>query len=320
MTHTRLPKTIPVLLLLAAIVCFGVGQASAAEKKIRFVSVSWTGVTVKTEIGVRILNSLGYKATNMMTSVPIVYKAMSMGEADVFLGNWMPSMATVAQPFFDDGSVEMYVASMPGAKYTLAVPSFVYDAGLTHFKHIAKYADKLESKIYGIEEGNDGNEIIQSMIDHDLFGLGGFELVPSSEAGMLAQVRSFVNEGQWVVFLGWAPHYMNEIIDMKFLDGSTDETFGPDNGAATVYTNVRKGFLEEMPNTAKFLENFRFPVSMMNQIMATLHKNSDLTPAQAGMAWVRAHPDIYKGWLEGVTTADGKPALPAFEEYLKSEY
>ena len=42
----------------------------------------------------------------------------------------------------------------------------------------------------GIEPGNDGNLIIQGMIDDDAFGLSGFEVVESSEQGMLSQVEA----------------------------------------------------------------------------------------------------------------------------------
>lgn len=310
------PKNLIMSLLLAAsLICIG---PAAASDEIKIASVSWTGVTVKSELSVNILKSLGYDASYMMVSVPIVYKALSMGEADFFLGNWMPSMANIADQFFKDGSVIKYVASMPGAKYTLAVPAYVYDAGLKDFSDIAKYGKKLEYKIYGIEEGNDGNEVIQKMIDKDMFGLGKFELIPSSEVAMLSEVQSFMRNGKWIVFLGWAPHYMNEIIDMKYLTGSTAETFGDNDGTATVYTNIRKGFDKDNPNLAKFLLNFKFPVSMMNQIMANLHADKHLTTERAGLLWIKDHPDIYKGWLEGVSTSDGKPALPAFEEFLKT--
>jgi len=307
----------PILIVMAALLVLSLAVAAQARDTIRFASVSWTGVTVKTELGVSILKALGYDAENYMLSVPVAYKAMATGEADVFLGNWMPSMTSIAQPYFDDGSVIKSVANMDGAQYTLAAPSYVIEGGLKDFSDIAKYADKLDHKIYGIEEGNDGNEIIQNMIDKDMFGLGGFELIPSSEAGMLGQVKECTRTGKWVVFLGWTPHYMNEILDIGYLTGSTDATFGGNDGLATVYTNYRKGFDAEQPNIVAFLKNFKFPLAMMNQIMTTLHHNADLKPREAGLAWVKKHPDVYKGWLKGVSTKDGKPALAAFEAWLK---
>ncbi len=294
------------------------GTNAISKETIRFVSVSWTGVTVKTELGVLILKSLGYDASNIMVSVPIAYKAMETKDADIFLGYWYPSMTTIAEKYFKKGTVVNFIANMPGAKYTLAAPSYVVDGGLKNFSQLTKYGEKLDWKIYGIEEGNDGNQIIQEMIDKNMFGMKKFELIPSSEAGMLSQVQSFVKKKKWIVFLGWKPHYMNEIIDMKYLSGSNGETFGENDGSATVYTNIRKGFDTEHPNIAVFLRNFTFPVSMMNQIMDRLHKDQSLSPLQAGISWVKEHPEIYKKWLTGVKTRDGASGLKAFESYLGS--
>lgn len=300
--------------IIATLFCFNI-TAHAADK-ITVASVSWTGVTIKSEIAVSVLESLGYEAENKVFSVPITYSALSTGDADVFFGNWMPSMANVANKFFDKGTVIKYVANMPGAKYTLAVPSYCAEAGLKDFSDIAKFGDKLDWKIYGIEPGNDGNMIIQDMIDKDMFGLGKFKLVASSEVAMLSEVQAYARNDKWIVFLGWAPHSMNERIDMTYLTGSTDETFGGNDGTATVWTNIRKGLQEDNPNVAKLFKNMTFPVSMMNQIMTSVHENKDLKLGQAGIQWLKANPAMYEKWLDSVTTVDGKPGAAAFKAYL----
>lgn len=273
-----------------------------------------------TEHSKHVLDSLGYEASIKTLSVPIVYQALNTGDVDIFLGNWMPSMASIADNFFEKGTVVKYVANMPDAKYTLAAPSYVVDGGLKDFSDIAKYADKLDNKIYGIEPGNDGNLIIQSMIDADKFGLGDFKLIATSEPVMLSEIKTLSKEGKWAVFLGWSPHYMNQIIDMKYLTGSTAETFGENDGTATVYTNIHKGFDKEMPNVGHFLKNFTFPIAMINEISLMLQEDKKLTHGKAGMAYLKEHPEVYQDWLKGVTTADGsKPALPIFAAYLQKQ-
>ena len=292
---------------------------AAADKtnKVKIAKVGWTGVTIKTEIAEFTLSNLGYKVDNVTMSVPIVYAALSTGDADFFLGNWMPSMANIADKYFEKGTVIQYCKNMPGAKYTLAVPSYCTDMGLKDFSDIADFGEELEWKIYGIEAGNDGNKVIHKMIDNDMFGLGKFELVPSSEMAMLSQVQSYAREKKPIVFLGWAPHSMNERIDMTYLTGSTAETFGANDGSATIWTNTRVGLEKDMPNVALYLRNLDFPVSMINQIMKQLHEDNTLSPRDAGLNWVSNHPEKYKEWLKGVKTFDGKPAIDAFEPALK---
>ncbi len=313
----QLQRKLKIVFILLAAALLITGPASASNE-IRLASVSWTGVTVKTELAKKILHSLGYEASSKTLSVPIVYNALDMGDIDIFLGNWMPSMAGIANPFFEKGTIIKYVANMPGAKYTLAAPSYAVDAGLKDFSDLAKYADKLDHKIYGLEPGNDGNIIIRSMIDKNMFGLGGFKLIATSEPIMLSEVKTLSKEGKWVVFLGWSPHFMNEIIDMKYLTGSTGETFGENDGTATVYTNIRKGFDTEQPNVARFLKNYIFPISMINEISLMLQNNKQLKHGDAGIAYLKDHPEVYRNWLNGVETVDGKPALPVFEAALTS--
>ncbi|WP_319466425.1 ABC transporter substrate-binding protein [uncultured Pseudodesulfovibrio sp.] len=302
--------------IIATLFCSSI--TAHATDKITIASVSWTGVTIKSEIAVSVLESLGYKAENKVFSVPITYSALSTGDADVFFGNWMPSMANIANKFFDKGTVIKYVANMPGAKYTLAVPSYCAKAGLKDFSDIAKFGDKLDWKIYGIEPGNDGNMIIQDMIDKNMFGLGKFKLIASSEVAMLSEVQAYAKNDKWIVFLGWAPHSMNERIDMTYLTGSTDATFGGNDGTATVWTNTRKGLEKDNPNVAKLFKNMLFPVSMMNQIMTEVHNNKNLKLDKAGLKWLKANPSMYEKWLDGVTTVDGKPGAAAFKAYLDS--
>ena len=102
-----------------------------------------------------------------------------------------------------------------GAKYTLAVPAYAYEAGLKSFADIERFAPQLNASIYGIEPGNDGNRLVLSMIKQNLFGLGGFKLVESSEQGMLAEVERAIHARQPIVFLAWDPHPMNMRFDLK---------------------------------------------------------------------------------------------------------
>ena len=275
---------------------------------VRFSDVGWTDITVTTAVTSEVLESLGYKTKTTMISVPVTYKSLAAGkDLDVFLGNWMPTMENDIKAYRDAGTVETVRANLEGAKYTLAVPDYAYDAGLKDFADIAKFKDKLDGKIYGIEPGNDGNRLIQSMIDKDAFGLKGFKVVESSEAAMLSQLKRSSRKNEFMVFLGWEPHPMNTRNKMKYLTGG-DEFFGPNYGQATVLTNVRKGYVQECSNVGKLLTNLSFTLDMENQLMdAVLNENQK--PRDAAKAWLKANPQVLDTWLAGVTSIDGKPAV-----------
>jgi glycine betaine/proline transport system substrate-binding protein len=152
------------------------------------------------------------------------------------------------------------------------------------------------------------------MIDQDAFGLKGFELVESSEQGMLAQVARAARNEEPIVFLGWEPHPMNKNFDITYLTGG-DDWFGPNYGGATVYTNVRKGYLEECPNVGQLLKNQKFTLPMENEIMGAILDDGQ-APEAAASGWLKQHPEVLETWLDGVTTVEGEPGLPAVKEHL----
>ena len=287
----------------------------ASCKTVRFGDVGWTDIAATTGAVTTVLKGLGYETTVTISSVPIVFVGMKTKSLDVFLGNWMPTMESMVRPHIDDGSVEVVRTNLEGAKYTLAVPSYLAEAGLKDFKDIAAFKDQLGGRIHGIEAGNDGNLIIDKMIKADAFGLGGFTMVESSEAGMLGEVRRAVRGEKPIVFLGWEPHPMNTNLRMTYLTGG-DDWFGPNLGGATVHTNVRKGYRAECPNVGKLLENAVFSLPMENEIMgAILDERQE--PEAAARAWLAENPAVVEAWLAGgVTTFDGQPAMPAVTAYL----
>nr|WP_245428406.1 choline ABC transporter substrate-binding protein [Mesorhizobium ephedrae] len=283
-------------------------------KKVRFADVGWTDITATTATASVILEALGYEPDVQVLSVPVTYTSLSSKDIDVFLGNWMPTMEADIKPYLEDKSVESIKTNLEGAKYTLAVPKFTYDAGLKDFADIAKFKDKLGNKIYGIEAGNDGNRLILDMISSGKFDLSGFELVESSEAGMLSAVQKAASSKEDVVFLGWEPHPMNANIEMAYLSGG-DEVFGPNFGGATVHTNVRAGYLTDCPNVGKFVSNLVFTLKMENEIMGAI-LNDGKDPKAAATEWLKANPDTVTPWLAGVTSFDGGDAAAAVKTAL----
>jgi len=304
--------------LLLAASFFASLPALAAEpascRNVRFSDVGWTDITVTTAVTSKLLQALGYSTKTNLISVPVTYKSLENKDIDVFLGNWMPTMEADIKPYRDNGSVETVRANLEGAKYTLAVSEEAYKAGLKSFADIAKFAKKLDNKIYGIEPGNDGNRLIQGMIDKNQFGLGQFKVVESSEAGMLSQVQRADRRKEWVVFLGWEPHPMNSRFKMKYLEGG-DDVFGPNLGGATIYTNVRKGYVKECANVGKLLTNLKFSLEMENALMDAV-LNGNKKPDQAATSWLKANNTTVETWLSGVTTFDGKPAMAAVKAAL----
>src|SRR5690606_13058978 len=156
--------------------------------------------------------------------------------------------------------------------------------------------------------------LIQEMIAADAFGLSGFEVVESSEQGMLAQVSRADRRSEPVIFLGWEPHPMNANFELTYLSGG-DDWFGPNFGGAEVFTNTRAGYSEECPNVGKLLSNLEFTLEMENEIMGAILDDGE-EPADAATTWLKENPGVLDGWLDGVTTLDGGDGLAAVKAHL----
>jgi glycine betaine/proline transport system substrate-binding protein len=303
--------------LLSTAVTFALAGSAFAEgcDAVIFSDVGWTDITATTAATTLILEALGYETETKVLSVPVTYTGLAEGDIDVFLGNWMPSMEADIAPYREAGTVETVRANLEGAKYTLATNEHGAALGIADFKDIAAQKDALEGQVYGIEPGNDGNRLVLEAINAPEFGMDGFEIVESSEQGMLAEVAKATEEGRPIVFLAWEPHPMNANFKLTYLTGG-DALFGPDFGGATIFTNTRAGYVAECPNTGKLLTNLAFTLPMENEIMGAI-LNDGADPRDAAKAWLAANPTAWEAWLDGVTTKDGGDAKAAVAAALQ---
>ncbi|MHA6198495.1 choline ABC transporter substrate-binding protein [Pseudomonas wadenswilerensis] len=278
----------------------------AACKNVRLGVVNWTDVMATSAMTQVLLDGLGYQTKQTSASQQIIFAGIRDQRLDMFLGYWNPIMTQTITPFVDAGQVKVLDApSLNDARATLAVPKYLADKGLKSFADIHKFEKELGGKIYGIEPGSGANTQIKAMIAKNQFGLGKFQLVESSEAGMLAAVDRAVRRKEAVVFFGWAPHPMNVNIDMEYLGGS-EGALGPDEGRATVWTVTAPDYASRCPNASRLLANLTFSAEDESRMMQPLLDHKDAL--ESARQWLKDHPEDKARWLEGVTTFDGKPA------------
>src|SRR5471032_1756474 len=295
-------------------------HAMAAEpascKTVRMGVVSWTDVVATSGMADVLLNGLGYDSKQTSAVQQIIFAGIRDKRLDIFLGYWKPAMDKNIAPFIAANQLKvMEKPSLSDAQATLAVPDYVAAAGLKTFADIAKFKDKLGGKIYGIEPGSGANTTMKTMIDTDHFGLKGFNLVESGEAGMLAAVQRAVNRKEFVVFVGWTPHPMNINMKITYLTGSED-VYGPNEGAATVSTVTAPDYAERCPNVYRLLGNLSFTSAQESQLMVPVMERK--TPQDVARQWLRDHPQDLQRWLAGVSSVDGKDGVATVQASLKN--
>ena len=278
---------------------------------VKMADPGWSDIAATNAIAGVLLDGMGYKAKVDTLAVPIAYGGLKDGQVDVFLGNWMPAQQGFYDKFVANGDVTQLAKNLDGTEFTLAVPDYVWDAGVHNFADLNTFADKFGKKLYGIGSGAPANLSLQTIIKKNEFDLGQWKLVESSEQAMLAEVSRNVKKQSFVVFLGWTPHPMNVQLKMHYLKGG--EAYFGDTGS--VYTLTRKGYSQACPNVGKLLTNLSFTQEMENSIMAEV-VNKKITNTEAAKAWIKANPAVLDKWLDGVKTIDDKDALAAVKATL----
>ena len=304
--HSLIRRSLLPLVLSTSFALPAFAGEPAVCQKVRLGVVNWTDVIATSAMAQVLLDGLGYQTKQTSASQQIIFAGIRDKRLDMFLGYWNPIMNQTITPFVEAKQVKVLAEpSLNDARATLAVPKYLADQGLQSFADIHKFEKQLGGKIYGIEPGSGANTQIKAMIAKNQFGLGKFQLVESSEAGMLAAVDRAVRRKEAVVFFGWTPHPMNVNIDMVYL-GASEDALGPDEGRTTVWTVTAPDYAERCPNASRLLANLTFSAETESRMMQPLLDHKDAL--ESARKWLQEHPEDKARWLEGVTTFDGKPA------------
>ena len=293
------------------------GSSAGSDETVNFGTVDWPEAIAKTNVASTVVEALGYQTDISEVSVPLVFQGLETGDLDVFVEAWFPTMQTNMDEI-DQESVTSAATNLPEATFSVAVNREACDAGVTSHEDLDQFTDRFEAggtpTIYGIEPGNDGNQVVIDMIENDTYGLGDWEIVESSTNGMLSEVESRLDEGQWGAFTGWEPHWMNNKFDMCLLE-DPEEAWG---GKSHVETLLNAEFSDGNPELDKFfgqmIVNKDIQANLIDQI-----DNSGKEPEQVALDWLNENTEITDQWLDGVKAADGTDGAEALRSYLEEK-
>ncbi|QBI53625.1 ABC transporter substrate-binding protein [Streptomonospora litoralis] len=282
----------------------GFDSGGGTDTEVVLVEQPWEDLMVENRIARQVLKEAGYSVEIEDLSVPLGAQALTKGDADAYLGNWWPSQKEVYGDPIDAGKIEVLGTVVTGVAYEPAVPKYVADEyGVTSLADLDENAQKFNREFLGIEPGTPGNNSIQEAIDADAYGLGDWNLVESSTPAMLAEVDKRTQDEQPVVFLAWAPHWMNIEWDLVYLDDP--EEAWP--GAGEVRSVSREGFKDDNPNAARFLSRIEVDRETASDWVYQVSQE-DRSPADVAREWISQNPDRVGEWLKGVETVEGDPA------------
>lgn len=288
-----------IVVVVAAVGLTGSGEAQ--DKELQFGYVTWDGEVASTNVLTLVLEEAGYDVKMVSTDAGPLYQGLSQGGLDFTTSAWLPvTHASYLEKYSD--KLDRAGVNLEGCKIGMAVPKYVYDAGVHTIADLRDHAAEFDSRIVGIEPGAGVVMATERAVDE--YALDGFTVQTSSSGGMLAELKSAYAAEEWIAVTLWSPHWAFSEWDMAYLD-DPEEVYG---GAEVVETVARTGFAEDNPGAYAIISAFNWTQDDCQSVMADIFAN-DMDEKGAAQKWIDANRDKVDSWIAaGKAGADGENA------------
>ncbi len=261
------------------------GATDKENKKVTIAMVNWIECIANTHLAKVVLEQRGYEVELVNADVAPVFAAVAKGNADVFMEVWEPITHQPYMEKFGDQVERLGVVYEEG-RLGLVVPQYV---DINSIDELNSAKGQFEGKIIGINPGAGIMSVTEKVVDE--YGLD-YELVTSSEAGMLASLKRAYDRENWVVVTGWKPHTKFARYDLKILD----DPKGTMGAAETISTIATKGWAEANPELATFFSNFKMNDDHLGSLMLAIEENAG-SEDEAALNWYNEHKALVDGWF-----------------------
>ncbi len=265
------------------------------DKPIRIGWTAWSDAEAVTKMVKRILEEkMGYEVNLVMSSIGIQYQGLKNGEIDAMLMSWLP---ITHQNYWKDaaGKVVNLGPIYTRAKLGWVVPDYVPEDMLANLEDLKKpeVAKKLEKKITGIDPGSGLMQASEKAME--AYGLKefGYQLIPSSGAGMTSALSRSIERNEFIVVTGWNPHWKFSKWDLRYLD----DPKGALGGRERIHCLVRKGFYQDVPvEVFDFFTRLFIPLDQLEDMML---KAMNSSYEKAVSDYIDNHPQRVHYWVTG---------------------
>ncbi|RQD85803.1 glycine betaine ABC transporter substrate-binding protein [Methanosalsum natronophilum] len=246
--------------------------------------VTWDGEVASTNVMKQVLEQAGYDVEIIAVDAGPLYQGLAQGQFDFTTSAWLPhTHGHYMEQYGDD--FEEVSTNLEGCKIGLVVPQYVE---IDSIEELNDHKDQFDGQIIGIEPGAGIMSASEDAIDaYDL----DYELVASSSAGMAAELRTAVQNEEWIVVTGWSPHWKFDRWDLKYLD----DPEGSYGDAEYVATLARAGLQEDKPELYDIISRFYWEQDDIQEVMMNIEDG--MSPEDAAALWVEENQDTVNEWI-----------------------
>lgn len=232
------------------------------------------------------LEKLGYTVEmKTLTEAGALYTGLAGGDVDMYPSAWPEKThAEYMDEYGDD--IEDLGKYYENAKLTIAVPEY---SELTSIEDLKGKAADYDGKIIGIEPGAGLTSQTQKMLPE--YGLDSeYELVTSSTAAMLTELKAATDKNEDIVVTLWRPFWANDSFGMKDLE----DPKGAMGEAEGLHFLGTKGFADEFPEAAELIEQIKLDDAQYGSLEdLVVNEYGEGKEADAVDAWLDEHGDEF---------------------------
>lgn len=246
---------------------------------------SWTDGLSTAHLWEAILEDEGYEVEiEEISDAAPLYTGVANGDFDVYPSAWPEvTHADYMEEYGDD--LEDLGAYYENAKLTFAVPEYT---DIESIEDLNDNVDMFDGRVVGIEPGAGLTDITKESVFPE-YELGdNYELVESSTASMLAELRDATSNEEDIVVTLWRPFWANTEFDMKDLE-DPEEALGE---AETLNSVAHAGFSEEFPEVADMMSNFSLDDDQYGQLEDMIVNDYEGEETEGARAWLEENPDF----------------------------
>ncbi len=232
------------------------------------------------------LTEMGYTVEmETIGDAALIYAAMSQGDVDMYPSAW-PDVTHVKYMEKYGDKIDDLGTYYDSAKLTLAVPEYM---DITSIDELNGIADELGGRITGIEPGAGHMEVTANSVFPAYELDEKFELVTSSTAAMLAELKKATSTEAPIVVSLWRPFWANSEFPVRDLEdpkGALGDTEG-------LHFLGTKGFADEFPEAAEWIGELKLDDDQYGSLEdMVVNEYEEGQEAEAVSAWIEANPDV----------------------------
>ena len=230
------------------------------------------------------LEKIGYDVElKTLTEAGPLYTGLAQGDVDLFPSAWPEVTHAEYMATYGD-AIEDLGTYYDNARLTIAVPEY------SDLETIDDLADAdLGGKIYGIEPGAGLTAQTQKMLP--AYGLDSqYELVTSSTAAMLTELKSATEKEEDIAVTLWRPFWANDAFPVKDLE----DPKGAMGEAEGLHFLGTKGFADEYPEAADLIKQIVLDDEQYGSLEdLVVNEYGEGREAEAVDAWLEENGDQF---------------------------